>query len=61
MIKVVSFVIHPIYIEINDETGLVSGEGQAPTIIMYPDKPFNIPETVKDIEDGTAFKINNNR
>lgn len=57
IIKVVSFIVTPIFIVINEETDLVTGEGQAPSITMYPDKPFNIPATIKDIESmGVAWQ-----
>lgn len=57
IIKVVSFIVTPIFVVINEDNNLVCGEGQASSITMYPDKPFNIPDTVRDIESlGVAWQ-----
>jgi hypothetical protein len=48
-IKVVKFIVTPIYV-VMDEEGLVQAEGEGMPFPFYPGSPFNIQKTIEDAE-----------
>jgi hypothetical protein len=47
-IDVVLFKVTPCFV-VKDENGVVESEGEAPTFVMYPAKPFSVEKTVADM------------
>lgn len=56
-VKVIKFIVTPIYAIIDNEELVITAEGEGPAFLFYPGNPFNINEVVKQTEQHITKRL----